>query len=74
MRSRNMLSATDADKLSLLMPEPIRWYGVPELRTDPTGVFVARKSGERARDATIGGSFGWSTGQKSSMAAGCEFE
>jgi hypothetical protein len=49
-----MLSATDPDKLSVLMPEPIRWYGVLVLQADPTGVFVAQNSGDRVRDATIG--------------------
>jgi hypothetical protein len=48
-----MLSVTDPDKLSVLMPEPIRWYGIPVLRPDPLVALVARKSGDQTRDAII---------------------
>jgi len=74
MLGANMLSVTDPDKLSILMPEPIRWYGGLVLRADPKGAFVARKTGDQTRDATVGSPIGWSNCRKSSMAAGREFE
>jgi hypothetical protein len=74
MLGENMLSVTDPDKLSVLMPEPIRWYGVLVLWADPKGAFVARKTGDQIRDAAVGSPIDWMNGQKSSMAAGCKFE
>jgi hypothetical protein len=62
-----MLSATDPDKLSVLLPEPIRWYGV--LRADPKNTLVTLKAGDQAGEAAFGSQVGWSNSQRSSMAA-----
>src|SRR6185437_1873529 len=53
MLGGNMLSAANPDKLSVLMPEPIRWYGIVALRADPKCAFVARKTADQTRAATV---------------------
>jgi hypothetical protein len=60
MLGRSMLSATDPDKLSVLMPEPIRWYGVLVLRADPKDALVAWNTGDQAGEAAFGSQTGWS--------------